>query len=1537
MRNMSIGAMALALTGLVALGCGADDETAPTEQAGTHCEPEDDRCNEEAPGSGVFGSAGTGCADNCGGKSPDGCWCDAYCFNYGDCCGDKNADFTGPGGVCTECATTYVDQCPEVAPPPDPCATGNGGCDSNATCTNAAGTAVCACNAGYTGNGQTCAPASTNPCDTDNGGCDTNAFCTNDGGQAACTCQSGYWGDGVSGCSTCGSCADGTFQAAACTNTADTQCTDCPTGCATCASAAVCLSCESGYSQVGGTCTQVVTGCDAGYELIDGGCVDIDECASAVSVSTETAVGSVLAGKSLGSLATIDCAAGHVAVGATAYYYPTNGYTRGIRLHCREILGSGSLGSAVVDTPVLGVSADGSQSASCGDNRALISFKVGIGWTGYIFAEWDGKCATQSTVSGSVGYQAGSPAWPGLGPWDWTTSSAKDLNCADGSMVVGLQGHIDGFLKGVRVVCAPIGGDSPCPAGKICNNTEGSFACGDCYPGFELVSEVCTDLDECGTGTSNCSPYASCSNEVGGFSCACSDGYWGDGETCNLDPCLTDNGGCDQAATCSSVEGVVDCSCPPNWGGDGFSCINPLIGCPAGQWNLTGSCEDQNECLTAYYIAGGSAATGTGTFGTVSGGTTDTLCPAGQGATGFTVKHQNTGAAAKITLKCRTIAMNGELGSGGNSAEVGSGSTAITGNGDCPSGRFLTRLDIGINSSIWGYPVWMRTSGLCAEGKAVGAATNGGATPPTAGSSAVGPYFSWTQESVSGLSCPAGSVIAGIRHSGSGASMQALCRTVLFNEAGCDGQKCNNLDGAFSCEDCEAGFQVAEAGEDCVDINECDPPFQVAGEETLVPLDFAEGSQTLACPSGHVVTGYNVSRNSPGNQLFYAVRLQCRQLKNDGSFGTELLTTDWIGAQQQKLETASCSAGAAVGGFIFGNYNSGSPFLRLEAKCLTPDQFHAENTEGSTIKILSGGLPETQSNLMCPAGEAAVGIKATTNSGWVVSMASLCKPLGKLGYPCAEGEGCQDEPGSFACGACESGYAPIKGICTDVNECAFGTALDPAETAITAQGGNAAGSKVVRDCPSGMVVTGLKIRGHSTNYYVYGVEMSCKTLTPTGGLSGSATTGWSTATGGQFGNGNCPTGTALTKLTVSSGWTPDVLAKFEGKCKTPNDIGNGAGSEQNMSAVSTNWDPYNPETVGCPAGYVATGFEAYVSGQTKSVGLRCTKVNVGSGSDPCPGQQCLNTEGGFGCGACPTGHVGSPDGCIDVDECGDETDNCPTNSTCYNTAGAFDCVCHEGYSGASCADINECSSGNDCDSEATCSNSPGSYTCSCPGGSTDVNGKGTKCWAQTCAPEDPYNAYYTVAWNTLDSVWSPFLWGAAFHNHEYFEITGQGTLSDKPVYKSTDCTAENKFDCCDDIDQYFFDNYSAQEFSSLMLNQIVFACSNGQQAYSQLKSSCGSCISNTPFATWSTMGYNSGDTWSPFLWGAALAAGESVTITSPVTSKPGLTHELTSCAAVKTWVLNNYDSQEIRGAFMNHFTLGCGHGHAVWGSIETCQ
>lgn len=69
----------------------------------------------------------------------------------------------------------------------DPCAS----CDVNATCPIDS----CECNAGFTGDGTTCADV--DECATANGGCADIATCTNTPGGRTCTCPRLYAGDGV--------------------------------------------------------------------------------------------------------------------------------------------------------------------------------------------------------------------------------------------------------------------------------------------------------------------------------------------------------------------------------------------------------------------------------------------------------------------------------------------------------------------------------------------------------------------------------------------------------------------------------------------------------------------------------------------------------------------------------------------------------------------------------------------------------------------------------------------------------------------------------------------------------------------------------------------------------------------------------------------------------------------------------------------------------------------------------------------------------------------------------------------------------------------------------------------------------------------------------------------------------------------------------------------------------------------------------------------------------------------------------------------
>ena len=65
-------------------------------------------------------------------------------------------------------------------------------CDANASC-EASG---CVCNPGFSGDGATCEDV--DECATNNGSCDANATCTNTPGSRTCTCDTNFAGDGES-------------------------------------------------------------------------------------------------------------------------------------------------------------------------------------------------------------------------------------------------------------------------------------------------------------------------------------------------------------------------------------------------------------------------------------------------------------------------------------------------------------------------------------------------------------------------------------------------------------------------------------------------------------------------------------------------------------------------------------------------------------------------------------------------------------------------------------------------------------------------------------------------------------------------------------------------------------------------------------------------------------------------------------------------------------------------------------------------------------------------------------------------------------------------------------------------------------------------------------------------------------------------------------------------------------------------------------------------------------------------------------------
>ena len=107
-----------------------------------------------------------------------------------------------------------------------------------------------------------------------------------------------------------------------------------------------------------------------------------------------------------------------------------------------------------------------------------------------------------------------------------------------------------------------------------------------CDRGYALdEAGTCVNVDECATDADDCPLSSTCNDTDGGFTCACPDGYDGDGYTCNdVDECIASS--CGNNQVCQNVPGTFTCACLDGYEPSGDDCrpIDDCIGvtCDAG-------------------------------------------------------------------------------------------------------------------------------------------------------------------------------------------------------------------------------------------------------------------------------------------------------------------------------------------------------------------------------------------------------------------------------------------------------------------------------------------------------------------------------------------------------------------------------------------------------------------------------------------------------------------------------------------------------------------------------------------------------------------------------------------------------------------------------------------------------------------------------------------------------------------------------------------------------------------------------------------
>ena len=243
-------------------------------------------------------------------------------------------------------------------------------------------------------------------------------------------------------------------------------------------------------------------------------------------------------------------------------------------------------------------------------------------------------------------------------------------------------------------------------------------------------------------------------------------------------------------------------------------------------------------------------------------------------------------------------------------------------------------------------------------------------------------------------------------------------------DAQCTVTFCASCPSDPTCASCNSGFVVGGGGTVCNDINECATNNGGCATPPSGSCTNTSGSRTCACS-----TGYS------GNGLTCTDVNECAT--NNGGCSTSPLVacTNTAGSRT----CGACPGGYTGSGVTCTDINECAV---NNGGCAAPPGGRCDNAAGTFSCSCNSGFTGGSCN--------DINECATANGG--------CSPLA----------GCTNDPGTYACGPCPSGYTGDGVTCTDINDCATDNGSCDPLTACT----NTPGSRTCGGCPGGYTGTG---------------------------------------------------------------------------------------------------------------------------------------------------------------------------------------------------------------------------------------------------------------------------------------------------------------------------------------------------------------------------------------------------------------------------------------------------------------------------------